>query len=74
MQVTTGLRRAVALSSRVQSQRRFGGSLSKNKHIEVRLLMCLRISVYAAHTVDTERMTWTTGTLASRSLCTSICA
>ncbi|GAB9465214.1 hypothetical protein Gpo141_00002629 [Globisporangium polare] len=31
---TTGLRRAVALSSRAQNQRRFGGSLSKNKHIE----------------------------------------
>lgn len=35
---TTGLRRAVALSTRVQNQRRFGGSLSKNKHIEVRVV------------------------------------
>lgn len=45
---TIGLRRAVALSSRAQNQRRFGGSLSKNKHIEVRthaLPVCLFDSV-----------------------------
>uniref|UniRef100_K3WV28 NADH dehydrogenase [ubiquinone] 1 beta subcomplex subunit 4 n=1 Tax=Globisporangium ultimum (strain ATCC 200006 / CBS 805.95 / DAOM BR144) TaxID=431595 RepID=K3WV28_GLOUD len=34
MLASTGVRRTVALRARVENQRRFGGSLSKNKHIE----------------------------------------